>query len=67
MIERPNVPQSFLDALVAGLAARLSLKFQPERLQVLKQEATEAYQVAAQTNFEDVPLRFSPNFSTLGS
>lgn len=58
-----DVPQRFYDALVAGIAARLAAKFAPDKFPLLKQEASEAFQLAALTEFQSVTLRFQPDFS----
>ncbi len=61
MFQTMEIPQRFYDALVAGLASRLSLKFVPDRYQMLKLDAQEAYMLAAKTDFENVTLRFQPD------
>jgi hypothetical protein len=63
MFQNVEVPQRFYDALVAGIAARLALKFAPDRYQMLLADANMAYQNAANTDYENVPIRFLPNFS----
>ena len=67
MFQTVNVPQRFYDALVSGLSARLALKFAPEKFPVMKAEAQEAYAIAAATDFENVTLRFTPDFSRYGA
>lgn len=59
-----DVPQRFYDALVAGLSYRLAGKFAPDKAQVLKNEAVEAFQLAAMTEYQGVTLRFQPDFSS---
>lgn len=66
MFQNADVPQRFYDALVAGLSARLALKFTPDRYQMMKAEAIDAYAVAAKTDFENVTLRFEPDFTSYG-
>lgn len=63
LYQNVEVPQRFYDALVAGIAARLSLKFAPDRYQMLLADASVAYQNAANTDYENVPIRFLPDFS----
>lgn len=63
MFQNAEVPQRFYDALVAGLSSRLALKFVPEKYSVMKQEALEAYMIAAATDFENVTIRFDPDFT----
>jgi len=57
-----DVPQRFYDALVAGIAFRLALKFAPDKVALLKSEAQEAFQIAALTDATYVPLRIQPDF-----
>lgn len=57
-----DVPQRFYDALVAGIAFRLALKFAPDRIGLLKQEKQEAFQLATLTDASYVPLRLQPDF-----
>jgi hypothetical protein len=61
MFQNAELPQRFYDALVAGLSARLALKFAPDKYQLLKAEAAEAYAKAAATDYENVTLRFTPD------
>ena len=58
-----DVPQRFLDALVAGVAYRLSSKFATPRMGDLKAQAQESFELATKTDFEDVVLRFQPDFT----
>jgi hypothetical protein len=66
MFQNIEVPQRFYDALVAGLSSRLSLKFKPDRYQLMKYDALEAYAIAAKTDFENVTIRFQPDFGRYG-
>lgn len=61
-----EVPQRFYEALVSDLAARLALKFAPDRMQILKSYSEEAYRIAASSDFENVTLRINPDFSPYG-
>lgn len=61
MFQNAELPQRFYDALVAGLSARLALKFAPDKYQLLKSEAQDAYRNAAATDYENVTLRFTPD------
>ena len=56
-----DAPQRWMDAIAAGLASRLAVKFAPDRLQVLKLEAAEAYATASREDRERVPLRIAPD------
>lgn len=58
-----DAPQRWLEAIAAGLAARLSVKFAPDRLPVLSPLAEKAYATAAGEDRERVPLRISPDFT----
>lgn len=62
MFQTAQIPQRFYDALVAGLSARLAMKFAPDKLSIMEAKANEAYAIAAQTDFERVTLRFEPDF-----
>lgn len=67
-----DIPQRFFEAFVAGLAVRLAEKFPenmtPERWAQLGQRAPilPAYGTAAQTDFENVTIRFQPDFNAYG-
>lgn len=54
-----DVPQRAFDALAAGLAHRLAVKYAPEKAQMLKAEAMEAYSIATAEDRERVPLRIT--------
>lgn len=62
MFQNAQIPQRFYDALVAGLSARLAMKFAPDKLTIMEAKANEAYAIAAKTDFECVTLRFEPDF-----
>lgn len=66
MFQTVQVPQRFYDALVAGLSARLAMKFAPDKLAIMEGKANETYAIAAKTDFENVTLRFEPDFSSYG-
>lgn len=61
LVSNAEIPQSFVDALISGTSARLAAKFAPQFLQQRQMEAQMSYDVAANTNFEDVPLRITPD------
>lgn len=63
LFQNVQVPQRFYDAFVAGLSARLAKKFVPPRLEESRRDAMEAYAIAARTDFENVTLRFDPDFT----
>ncbi len=56
-----DVPNRWYEALTANLALRLAIKFAPDRVAMLKGEATEAFNAAAAEDVESVPLRIMPN------
>lgn len=58
-----DVPYRWLNALCTGLAARLSMIYAPERVQILEMKASEAYQTAAGQDTENVPLYIMPGLS----
>ena len=58
-----DAPLLYAEAVTAGLAARLSLKFAPERYQQLSGEAATAYRNATGEDRERVPLRVTPRLS----
>ena len=58
-----ETPYLWLDAACAGLSHRLSRHFAPALEQMRKQDAAEAYKIAADQNVEDAPLRISPMLS----
>ncbi len=66
LFQQFEVPQRFFEALVSGMAARLAQKFAPARLQEAKALAEEAWKYAVNTDYEDVTLRFQPDFSQYG-
>jgi hypothetical protein len=55
-----DAPVLWSDALAAGLAARLAVKFANDRVALLKAEAGEAFARAAGENRERVPLTIRP-------
>lgn len=61
LVQTINAPQRFLDAVAAGLAARLALKFAPDRYDTLAAIAQEAYLSASYEDRERVPMRIQLN------
>lgn len=55
-----DAPGRLLEAIAAGLAAKLAVKFAPDRMQVLTDMAVNAYKAAIQEDRERVPMRFMP-------
>lgn len=60
-----DVPNRWYEALTADLAARLAMKFAPDRFPMLKGESVSMFNAAAAEDVESVPLRITPNL--LGS
>lgn len=58
-------PGRLLEAIAAGLAAKLAVKFAPERIQYLQQMAVDAYRAAIIEDRERVPVRFMPMMGRL--
>lgn len=59
-----DAPQRWAEAIFSGLAAKLAVKFAPERVDMLKAEAKDAFDAATAEDTEDVPMRITPD--TLG-
>lgn len=57
-----DVPYRFIDALVARVAVRLSVKFAPEKYQMLSGIAKETYQTAFFEDQERANIRIMPDF-----
>lgn len=55
-----DIPYRFLDAFAAGLSHRLARIHKPELEQQRKMDAMEAFQLAATTDTENVPLIIAP-------
>lgn len=60
MAQTPDVPYLWLDAMVAGLAHRLSRKYAPDIEVLRKSDAMEAWTIAATQNVENTPLAIAP-------
>lgn len=58
--ETPDVPYRFLDALCAEVGYRLSRIYAPEKEQMRKADATEAWAIAATTDTENVSMVIQP-------
>lgn len=58
-----EIPYLWMDAFAYGLAARLAVIWAPDKLQLLKPLADEAYQVAAEQNVEQAQQYISPQIS----
>lgn len=63
--DNPLVPYLWQEALVSGLAAKLALKYAPDRLQMLQADAAGAFQVAEGEDRERASLWITPDFSEL--
>lgn len=58
--QTPDVPYLWLDAMVAGLSYRLARIYAPELEAQRKADAKEAWDIAAEQNVENVPVKISP-------
>lgn len=56
-----DLPNRWYEAMTAELAARLAMKFAPDRYAMLKTDATDKFNAAAAEDVENVPLRIVPN------
>jgi hypothetical protein len=68
-INGQDIPFRFLPCLVAGLASYLSMKLpnvDPGRIQMLKADYEQQYQLAADEDRERAPVRFVPRVSYIG-
>lgn len=54
-----DIPNRWMEAIASGLAAKLAVKFAPDRLQYLQQMADAAYARAIAEDRERVPLRIT--------
>lgn len=59
-LETPDVVERALDALCAGLAKRLSVKFAPQRYELLKAEAKESWIEFSDDDREDADITILP-------
>jgi hypothetical protein len=63
--DNPLVPYLWQEALVSGLASKLSLKYAPDRLEMLKADAAGAFEIASSEDRERASLWITPDFSEL--
>lgn len=56
-----DAPQRFFDAIAGGLAARLAVKWAPEKVPMLLGMADQAFAIAAAEDTENVPMRIVPD------
>ena len=54
-----DIPNRFMEAMASGLAAKLAVKFAPDRLDMLQALADRAYAAAIAEDRERVPLRIT--------
>ncbi len=62
--ETPDIPVLWYDALVAGMAHRLSRAYAPALEALRKADAQEAWNVAASQNIENINVTITPNIGT---
>lgn len=65
--ETPDIPYRFYDALCAEVAHRLSRVYSPDKEPLRKQDAAEAWAIAATTDVENVSLNIVPALSAYRS
>ena len=58
-----DIPYRWMDAMCAGLAARVAAIYAPDRLALLEAKAAQAYTTAATQDTENVPLYIMPGLS----
>ena len=58
--QTPDIPYLWLDAMVAGLSYRLARIYAPALEMQRKADAKEAWDIAAEQNVENVPVKISP-------
>lgn len=58
-----DIPPIWLEAMAYGLAERLAMIWAPEKVQIMKPMADEAYQIAAAQNVETAQQYISPQIS----
>lgn len=61
--QTPDIPYRFVDAVCAETAYRLSRYYAPEKEQLRKQDAVEAWALAATNDTQNVPLSIVPALS----
>ena len=61
-----DIPYRWSDCICAGLAAKLALKFQPDRFQLLNEVYERAFDFAASTDNDGVSMRIRPTGLNLG-
>ena len=58
--QQVEIPYLWMDAFAYGLAARLAIIWAPDKLQIIKPLADEAYTIAAEQNIEQAQQYISP-------
>jgi hypothetical protein len=58
-----EIPNRWIDAVIAGLAHRMARIYAPQLEQIRKQDADEAWSVAATQDTENVPLHITPGLA----
>lgn len=61
MSQNADIPQRFMEAAIAALAAKMALIFVPEKFQLLDGLSSRAFDLAAREDVENVPMRIQPN------
>ena len=63
LTQTAEVPQRWLEAMHAGCAAKMAVKWAPHRLIDLVPAADKSFELAASEDRERVPLRIAPDYS----
>lgn len=61
LFNQVDAPNRWIDAICANAAARIAVKWAPDRVGLLKSESDAAFSAAAAEDVENVPLRIVPN------
>lgn len=61
LTQTPEIPVQWTEAMVAELAARLAVKYAPDRVQMLRQEADRTFSEAESRSGERVPFIMKPD------
>ena len=63
LTQTPDVPVVWLEALCAGVAAKLAVKWVPDRFELLKALADESFKIASDEDRERVPFKLEVDVS----
>lgn len=63
LTNNPYIPQRFYEAFCAGVAAKLALKYTPQKYETLQQQADNTFNIASHEDTERVPLRIYGDYT----